>query len=202
VSDRPPVSALGITRQAFLLSAALSAGAAAGPGVRAAFAQAGGGDTDILNFALTLELLEARFYEEGLQRVEGLRSEYRLVAVEIRDNESEHVRVLSRLIARLGSAPATEPQFDFGDAFSSEDRFLEVAQQLEDTGVAAYNGAIPRLSDRQILGAAAAIVNVEARHSTVIRLLREKPMSPGAFDRSLNQGAVVKRLDSYIGDPG
>jgi len=201
VSDRPPVSARGMTREAFLLSAALAAGAAAGPRVGVALAQ-GGGDADVLNFALTLELLQARFYEEGLQRVEGLRSEYRLVAVEIRDHESEHVRILSRLIEGLGASPVTEPQLDFGDAFKSEERFLEVAQQLEDTGVAAYNGSIPRLSDRQTLATAAAVSDVEARHAATIRLLRDKPISPGAFDRSLNQGAVVRRMDPYLGDPG
>ena len=187
-----------MTRQSFLLSTALAAGAAAGPGVRSAFAQAGGGDTDILNFALTLELLEARFYEEGLQRVEGLRGEYRRVAAEIRDNESEHVEILSRLIGQLGATPVSEPQFDFGDAFRSEDSFLEVAQQLEDTGVAAYNGAAVRIQDRTILDAAGAIVQVEARHAAIIRLLRDKPITPGAFDRSLSQGAVVRRVDPFL----
>jgi rubrerythrin len=194
-----PIRAHGMTRQAFLLSAALTAGAAAGPGVRSAFAQAGGGDTDVLNFALTLELLEARFYEEGLQRVKGLRREYRQVATDIRDNESEHVQVLSSLIGQLGATPVTEPQFDFGDAFSSEDRFLEVSQMLEDTGVAAYNGAAPRIADRQILEAAGTIVQVEARHAAIIRLLRDQPISPGAFDRALSQGAVTRRVDPFLG---
>ena len=187
-----------MTRHSFLLSTALAAGAAAGPGVRAAFAQAGGGDTDILNFALTLELLEARFYEEGLQRVRGLRSEYREVATEIRDNESEHVEVLSLLIGQLGATPVTEPQFDFGDAFASESGFLEVAQRLEDTGVAAYNGAALRVQDKTILDAAGSIVQVEARHAAIIRVLRDKPISPGAFDRSLSQGAVVRRVDPFL----
>ena len=187
-----------MTRHSFLLSAALTAGAAAGPGVRAAFAQAGGGDTDILNFALTLELLEARFYEEGLQRVKGLRAEYREIATEIRDNESEHVEILSLLIGQLGATPVTEPQFQFGDAFASEESFLEVAQQLEDTGVAAYNGAAVRVQDKTILDAAGAIVQVEARHAAIIRALRDKPISPGAFDRSLSQGAVVRRVDPFL----
>ena len=193
-----------MTRHSFLLSTALAAGAAAGPGVRAAFAQAGGGDTDILNFALTLELLEARFYEEGLQRVRGLRSEYREVATEIRDNESEHVEVLSLLIGQLGATPVTEPQFDFGDAFASESGFLEVAQRLEDTGVAAYNGQGTRLT-KATLAVAATVVSVEARHAAWIRHIAGKPdysggratyPAPSPYDPALTKRAVEQVVAS------
>lgn len=192
-----PIRAHGMTRQAFLLGAALAAGAAAGPGVRSAFAQAGGGDADILNFALGLEQLEARFYERGLQEV-NLRAEYREVAVELRDNESEHVQVLTALLANLGVSPVTEPEFEFGDAFSSERRFLAVSQSLEDTGVSAYNGAAPRIDDRQILEAAGAIVQVEARHAAVIRMLRDRPITPGAFDRARSQEAVGRLVKPFV----
>lgn len=193
-----PIRAHGMTRHAFLLSAALAAGAAAGPRVGSAFAQAGGGDADVVNFALGLELLEARFYEQGLQRVRGMRSEYREVAVELRDNESEHVEILTSLVGNLGVSPVTEPQFDFGDAFSSEARFLAVSQTLEDTGVSAYNGAAPRIDDRQILEAAGAIVQVEARHAAVIRLLRDRPITPGTVDRARSQEAVGRLVRPFI----
>jgi rubrerythrin len=200
MSDAPPTRTHRFTRQAFLLSTALSVGAAAGPRAQLAFAQTGGGDSEILKFALTLELLEARFYERGLRLVEELSEEERAGLAELRDNEFEHVRVLSRLIRRLGATPVTEPQFDFGDAFSSNSRFFEVAQQLEELGVGAYQGAMTGIADRQVLAVAGAIAQVEARHSAVVRLLREEPVAPDALDRSLARDAVVERVEPFLAE--
>ncbi|HEX8105187.1 MAG TPA: ferritin-like domain-containing protein [Solirubrobacteraceae bacterium] len=187
-----------MTRQGFLLSGALAAGAAAGPWVSTALGQAGGIDDEILNFALTLERLEARFYQLGLQRVKGLSGENRRILTEIRDNESEHVDILVRLVSQFGATPAPEPTLDFGDAFASEARFLEVSQQLEDTGVAAYDGAAPRISERDILDAAGAIAQVEARHAGIVRFIRDEPITPGPFDRALTTEQVLRRVKPFM----
>lgn len=198
MSGRLPITVAPMTRGAFLLSGALAAGAAATGRVGAAFAQSGSGDDEILNFALLLERLEARFYDLGLQRVKGMSAENRRIFSEIRDNESEHVETLVRLIGQFGVTPVAEPKLDFGDAFSSEARFLAVSQQLEDTGVAAYDGAAPKIQDRFILEAAGGIVQVEARHAAIVRYVRGEPISPGPFDRALSEPAVRKRVKPYI----
>ena len=193
-----PITVTPMTRGAFLLSGALAAGAAASGRVSAAFGQAGAGDDEILNFALLLERLEARFYALGLQRVKGLSAENRRIFSEIRDNESEHVEILVRLIGQFGATPVAEPKLDFGDAFASEARFLAVSQQLEDTGVAAYDGAAPKIQDRFVLEAAGGIVQVEARHAALVRYVRGEPITPGPFDRALKEAEVRRRVKPFI----
>ena len=123
----------GMTRQSFILKGAITAGAVYGlgavqPFVREAMAQGGDGDVEILNFALTLEYLEAAFYTQALKQVSGLRGDAKKLATEIRDNENEHVDALKAAIEGLGGKPVKAPGVDFGEAFASQDSFLKPAQ--------------------------------------------------------------------------
>jgi hypothetical protein len=70
---------------------------------------------------------------------------------------------------------------------------------LENTGVGAYNGAGPSLSDPQHLAAAGSIVQVEARHAAAIGLLTGQPVTPnGGFDKPLTKAQVLAKAGPLI----
>ncbi len=143
----------GVSRQAFLVRGAVTAGAVCGLGGRPIRApgdrSGGGGDVGILNFALTLEYLEAAFYTQALKRTKGLSRDVKSLATEIRDNENEHVAALKATIEDLGGTPVKAPGVEFGKAFANQRSFLELAPTFEDTGVSAYNGAAPSIGRRR-----------------------------------------------------
>ena len=201
--DLAAIDIRGHTRQAFIMRGAVAAGsvyglAAVGPFVREAIAQGGGGDVEILNFALTLEFLEATFYEEALQKTSGLSSEVKELATTIQENEAEHVEALTSTIRELGGKPTAAPKVDFGNAFSSEKSFLELAQTFEDTGVYAYNGAAPQIQSTEVLAAAGGIVQIEARHAAAVRLQRGENPAPDAFDKTLSMDEVLKAVQPFV----
>jgi rubrerythrin len=192
----------GVSRQSFILRGAVAAGtvyglSTVGPFVREALAQDGGGDVDILNFALTLEYLEAAYYTRGLKQA-GLSGDAKALATEIRDNETAHVDALTKTIKSLGGKPVMAPGVDFGNALSNPKAFLKLAQTFEDTGVSAYNGAAPMIESPEVLGAAGSIVQVEARHAAAIRLLNGNPITDGAFDKPLEQQDVLDAVKPFV----
>jgi len=193
----------GMTREAFLARSAIAAGtvygvATVGPFVREAIAQEGGVDLEILNFALTLEYLEAAFYTQAVKQVSGLSGQAREIATTLRDNETEHVDALTQTIKSLDGTPVKAPGVDFGEAFASQGSFLETAQTFEDLGVGAYNGAGPMIKSKKVLAAAGSIAQVEGRHAGVIRLLRGEQISPSAFDKGLGMQEVLDAAKPFI----
>lgn len=199
------VQIAGMTRSSFILRSALAAGAisgsaAVGPFVRQALAQeeeAAEPDVEIVNFALTLELLEADFYEQALDRL-GLSGDLLSLTEEIASNEQEHVSVLTRTVTDLRGTPVEGLRFDFGDALSSEQKYLELAQTFEDTGVSAYNGAAPGIEDKEILAVAGTIVQIEGRHAALVRAQRGEPAAPTAFDEALPMADVNDAVEPFI----
>jgi hypothetical protein len=193
----------GMTRESFLMRSTLAAGAAYGALsatglISSALADAGGGDVDILNYALTLEFLETEFYTLAVKRVKGLSSDESKLTKELRDNEAAHVEALTSTIKKLGGKPVAKPTFDFGGAFASRTAYLKTANVLEDTGVSAYNGAAPTIKSVDVLAAAGGIVQVEARHAALIRLARNKPPAPLAFDKAAEMDAVLAAVKPFI----
>jgi hypothetical protein len=208
-SSRPVAAELatikvhGMTREAFLLRSTLAAGAAYGTMsatglVSRALAKSGGGDVDVLNYALTLEYLESTFYTMGVKQVSGLSSEEKKLAERLRDDENAHVDALTATIKKLGGKPAAKPTFDFGGAFAGRAAFLKTANTLEDTGVSAYNGAAPSIASVDVLAAAGGIVQIEARHAALIRLARDRTPAPTAFDEALRMEDVLGAVAPFI----
>jgi hypothetical protein len=189
-----------LSRSEVILKGALAAGAIygtfmVGPYVRKALAMSGGGDVDILNFALTLEYLESSFYEEAKTRAKASGELKSLIGL-LAEDEKQHVEALTATIVQLKGKPVAEPKFDF--SYSDTAGFLELAQTFEDTGVSAYNGAAPAIKSKEVLGAAGTIVQVEARHAAAIRLQNKEEPAPDAFDASLDEAQVLKAVEPFI----
>ncbi len=191
----------GMTRSAFILRGALAAGAFYGtasvaPFVSQALAETGGGDAEILNFALTLEYLEADFYNVKGKTV-GLSGEAKKYAREFGAEEAAHVSALAAAIKQLGGKPVAKPSFVF--PATSEKSFLALASVLENTGVGAYNGAAPSLQSKQVLASAGSIVQIEARHAAAIDLLIGKSPTPNeGFDKPLTKATVLGAVKPLI----
>lgn len=155
---------------------------------------------EILNFALTLEYLEAEFYTTGVATPGLIPPGTPAVAAltQIRDDENNHVAFLKSV---LGADAVAKPTFDFTvkgsfNPFGNYDVFLALAQAFEDTGVRAYKGQAPNLvGNKTVLGAALNIHSVEARHASHLRQMRtarganQKPWITGKDPGGLPEAA-------------
>lgn len=131
---------------------------------------------EVLNFALTLEYLEAEFYNVGMDTPGLLTGTARTVYGQIQKHENAHVNLLKSV---LGSQAVNKPGFDFTarglfpNPFANYNVYLTLSQAFEDTGVRAYKGQAPKLMNNDpILTAALQIHSVEARHAARVRELR------------------------------
>jgi hypothetical protein len=200
-AENADVEVHGLTRSSFILRGALAAGAVYGvsavtPFVSQALAQAGGGDAEILNFALTLEYLESDFYNVKGKQV-GLSGEAKSYAKLFGEEEQDHVQALTTVIKQLGGTPVKKPTFVF--PAGSEASFLKLASVLENTGVGAYNGAAPSLQSKEVLAAAGSIVQIEARHAAAIDLLiGDSPTPHAGFDLPLTKAEVLAKAGPLI----
>jgi bacterioferritin (cytochrome b1) len=135
-------------------------------------------DVAILNSALDLEHTAIAAYTAGAPLLRGiaLASAKRFLS-----QEQEHADGLSQAIKQLGGTPnAARSSYDFGRPKTQTD-VLRLADMIENTAVAAYIDAIPKLQDPNLRATAAAIVTNEAEHIAILRgALGEQPV-PAAF---------------------
>ncbi len=137
-------------------------------------------DIAVLNYALTLEHLENVFYRmvNASGRLQGNAASYfRTIGA----HELAHVNALTAAIRMNGGTPATEmARYNFaplGD-MNTVAGILAIANVLEPTGVRAYDGAAKEIRNKAFLTVAGQIVQVEARHAAIIKVLIDPNTNP------------------------
>ena len=159
---------------------------------------------EVLNYALTLEHLEATFYRTYNDEFTGMDIESagfgnnvrgRLESIEA--HEAEHVDVLVSVIGSLGGTPVTEAMYNFG--VTDVDSYIATAQVLENLGTGAYTGAAQFLIDNDdLLTAALTIHGVEARHASYLNVLNDDSPFPEAFETALSPEEVLAAAGPLI----
>ena len=161
-------------------------------------------DIEVLNYALTLEHLEATFYREAIAMFDdaaftaaGYQTSVREKIVAIGDHETSHVTTLTQVITDLGGEPVAEAIYDFG--YTTLPEFLTTAAAIENLGVGAYTGAAQYLIESdELLTAALTIHGVEARHASYLNLVTGQIPFPSDFDAPIAPADVLEMATPMI----
>ncbi|MCJ1365651.1 hypothetical protein MMC16_004776 [Acarospora aff. strigata] len=160
-------------------------------------------DGIILNYALTLEYLERKFYQEGLANytqaqfvAAGFEDPFYENLKEIYFDEQTHVSFISGALTAAGVTPTVELQYSFGT--TDPQSFVTLSSVLEGVGVSAYIGAAPSIMNKDYLTAAASILAVEARHTSYIRSQLDLSPFPNPFDTPLGFNKVFTLAAQFI----
>lgn len=145
----------------------------------------------VVEYALTLEKLEADFYRRAVSeaqtgRLSGAPQIAKNALVSYGQDEAQHVVALSAVLRSLGGNPDSiqlpaNPNYSAilgRDPFANPTDLLMAGQYVEDLGVAAYKGQVQNLlaageAGKTVLAGALEIHSVEARHAAGIRYLRQ-----------------------------
>lgn len=173
-------------------------------------------DVAILNYALTLEYLEAAFYQRGLENLDeedfcscaALNEDTELgervygELETVRSHEQAHAETLGQTIESLGGEPVESPSFDFGVRVEYADVFLATAAQFEDVGVSAYAGAAPFIENADLVPPALGIHSVEARHASFLRTITSQSGFPNVIDEARSRSEVLALVSEFITEDG
>jgi hypothetical protein len=170
--------------------------AASGPSTSTTPSSSSGShDLAIVNYALTLEYLEAEFYDKVI--ASHLFSGATLSTLKtFGAEEHQHVAALKKVATSLGT-PAAKPAGKF--PLQSASAVVKLAATVENLGAAAYLGQAPKIQSKEILAAALAIHTVEARHAATLNtVLKLSPTPDGAFAKPMSMSQVMAVVKAFI----
>lgn len=155
-------------------------------------------DLGILNYALTLEYLEADFYKQGLAG-NLLSGRERELIEPIAAHEQAHVDALTATVQEVGGEPAAKPTFQYpAGTFTDKASFLKTASTFEELGVNAYHGQVTKVQSPEILGAAASIAGVESRHAAILATLTGGKPFPAPVETTKTMEEVLAAAKPFI----
>lgn len=150
----------------------------------------------IVNYALTLEYLEAQFYAEVIKSGLFKGSMYLPVLKTFGSEEHQHVVALHKVASSLGT-PAPKPKGKF--PLKSAAQVTSLAATVENLGAAAYLGQAGAIQSKDILAAALAIHTIEARHAATLNsVLKKSPTPEGAFAKPMTMSQVLAVVKPFI----
>lgn len=153
----------------------------------------GKGDVGVLNYAYALEQLEADFYTKVVNNFySGISNTEKQIFTDLYHHEVIHRDFFKAAISGATSNVLPALEFQYPNVnFNDRNSVLATAKALEDTGVAAYNGAGKYITNADYLVIAGKIVSVEARHASAIRNL----INPGSAEFSGDDVINANGLD-------
>ncbi len=157
------------------------------------------GDLTVLSFALTLEYLEADFYERVVEENILSGADQDLAKV-LRENERDHVDALEVAVNGFGGRAPERPRPNFAKLLAGgPEAVLSRAAEIENIGAAAYLGQAGRSQNEDILASALSIHAIEARHAAVLNRRVGLPFVPdGALAAPMTSDEVLSRVSGFL----
>jgi rubrerythrin len=158
-------------------------------------------DPAVLQLAFVLEQLEADFYGRVVAAFaqSNFTTTEQTLLTDIRNHEAIHRGFLA---STLGASAAFEvtPAYS-GLPFTDRTRVLTFAKQVEDLGIAMYNGAAQYVANTNTVTLLAKIAAVEGRHASAIGDLltpRTNSFAPTPFDNLARPATVGAALQPVL----